>query len=74
MGAPGFKDLVAADISAVFLNDQEFAGTHTIDGKPMAVVVDENELLERDKSGPPADLCGQGGIRPAPGPWETASF
>ena len=49
MGAPGFKDLVAADISAVFLNDQEFAGTHTIDGKPMAVVVDENELLERDK-------------------------
>lgn len=35
MGAPGFKDLVAADISAVFLNDQEFAGTHTIDGKPM---------------------------------------
>lgn len=34
MGAPGFKDLVAADISAVFLNDQEFAGTHTIDGKP----------------------------------------
>jgi len=49
MGAPGFKDLVAADISAVFLNDQEFAGTHTIDGKPMAVV-DENELLERDKS------------------------
>ena len=50
MGAPGFKDLVAADISAVFLNDQEFAGTHTIDGKPMAVVVDENELLERDKS------------------------
>ena len=32
MGAPGFKDLVAADISAVFLNDQEFAGTHPIDG------------------------------------------
>ena len=50
MGAPSFKDLVAADISAVFLNGQEFADTHTIDGKPMTVVVDENELLERDKS------------------------
>lgn len=50
MGAPGFKDLVASDISAVFLNGQEFADTHTIDGKPMTVVVDENELLERDKS------------------------
>ena len=49
-GAPSFKDLVAADISAVFLNGQEFADTHTIDGKPMTVVVDENELLERDKS------------------------
>ena len=50
MGAPSFKDLVAADISDVFLNGQEFADTHTIDGKTMTVVVDENELLERDKS------------------------
>lgn len=50
MGAPSFKDLVAADISGVFLNRQEFADTHTIDGKPMTVVVDENELLEREKS------------------------
>ena len=50
MGAPSFKDLVAADISAVFLNGQEFADTHTIHGKPLTVVVDENELLERDKS------------------------
>lgn len=41
---------MAADISDVFLNGQEFADTHTIDGKTMTVVVDENELLERDKS------------------------
>lgn len=85
MGAPNFKDLVAADISAVFLNGQEFADTHTIDGKPMTVVVDENELLERDKSkmgiqvdgtyqGPPADLCGQGGIRPAPAHGKQLDF
>ena len=50
MGAPSFKDLVAADIFDVFLNKQEHADTHTIDGKPMTVVVDENELLERDKA------------------------
>jgi hypothetical protein len=50
MGAPGFKDLVAADISNVFLNRQEFADKHTIDGVEMTVVVDENELLERDKA------------------------
>ena len=40
MGAPSFKDLVAADIFDVFLNKQEHADTHTIDGKPMTVVVD----------------------------------
>lgn len=50
MGAPSFKDLVAADIYAVFLNRLEFADAHTVNGKEMAVLVDENELLERDKS------------------------
>ena len=43
MGAPSFKDCVAADIHGVFLNAQEFADTHTIDG-----VVDDDALLERD--------------------------
>lgn len=50
MGAPSFKEQIAADISGVFLNEQEFADKHTIDGKEMTVVVDENELLERDKA------------------------
>lgn len=50
MGAPSFKDCIAADISTVFLNRLEFAETHTVNGKEMAVLVDENELLERDKS------------------------
>lgn len=49
MGAPSFKEQIKADL-AVFLNDQEFADGHTIDGKKMTVLVDENELLERDKS------------------------
>ena len=50
MGAPSFKDCLAADISNTFLNTQEFADTHLINGKEMAVQVDENELLERDKA------------------------
>jgi len=50
MGAPSFKDIVTADVSAVFLNKLEFADAHTVDGREMAVLIDENELLERDKA------------------------
>lgn len=50
MGAPTFKEQIAADISTTFLNCLEFAGTHTVNGKEMAAVVDDNELLERDKA------------------------
>lgn len=50
MSAPTFKELVAADISDVFLNRLEFADAHRINGKEMTVLVDENELLERDKA------------------------
>lgn len=38
MGAPSFKDCVAADIHGVFLNTQEFADTHTV--APLAGCVD----------------------------------
>lgn len=44
-----FKEAAARDIHAVFLNPDEFAQEHTVNGKPMPVQVDENELLERDK-------------------------
>ena len=50
MGTPSFKECIAADVSNVFLNRLEFADTHTVNGKKMAVLVDENELLERDKA------------------------
>lgn len=50
MGAPTFKEQIAADISTTFLNRLEFADTHTVNGKEMAAVVDDNELLERDKA------------------------
>ena len=44
------KEQIAADISTTFLNCLEFADTHTVNGKEMAAVVDDNELLERDKA------------------------
>lgn len=49
MGAPTFKECLAADLPT-FLNPDEFADTHMIDGRKMTVMVDENELLERDKA------------------------
>lgn len=45
-----FKDCIAADVTGVFLTPLEFADTHTVNGRKMIVLVDENELLERDKS------------------------
>ena len=42
MGAPTFKEQIAADISTTFLNCLEFADTHTVNGKEMAAVVDDN--------------------------------
>ena len=49
MGAPTFKEQIAADISATFLNCLG-SRTPTVNGKEMAAVVDDNELLERDKA------------------------
>ncbi len=50
MGAPSFKECIAADVFNVFLNRLEFADTHTVNSKKMTVLVDDNELLERDKA------------------------
>ena len=44
-----FKEQVAADIAAVFFNLDEFAGTMTINGKPMDAILDDYELVERTK-------------------------
>jgi hypothetical protein len=44
MGAPSFKDCIAADVANVFLNRMEFAAAHTVNGQEMTVLVDENEL------------------------------
>lgn len=46
----GFKDVVAADRSAVFLNLGEFAESVTIEGREVSIVIDDDALRER-KSG-----------------------
>lgn len=43
-----FKELVRADIDNVFMNTDEFAAVHTVNGKAMPVTVDNNELIERE--------------------------
>lgn len=42
-----FKQLLAADVSTVFLNPLEFADEMLIDGRKMAAVLDDNELVDR---------------------------
>lgn len=44
-----FKDIIRADINNIFMNTDEFAGEHTVNGKKMPVTVDNNELIEREK-------------------------
>lgn len=42
-----FKEQLAADVGAVFLNPEEFGETHTVNGREMIVVIDDNELIGR---------------------------
>lgn len=44
-----FKDVMAQDIYAVFLNEKEFADTYKIDGKDMLAVLDTDLIHERNK-------------------------
>lgn len=43
-----FKDLVAGDLDAVWFSElEEFWTTHTVNGKEMRVIVDNDELIRR---------------------------
>lgn len=42
-----FKDQVAKDITAVFINPLEFADLHNIDGQDVMCVVDDDIVQER---------------------------
>lgn len=51
MPLPPFKSVLATDTAAIFINPAEFGETHTINGKAMPCLIDNNELLERQKGG-----------------------
>lgn len=44
-----FKDLIREDARNVFLNLEEFADKHMVNGVEMAVQIDDNEQIEREK-------------------------
>lgn len=44
-----FKEQVQQDIDAVFFNLDEFSDLHMIDGVEMTCIIDQNELIEREK-------------------------
>jgi len=43
------KDVIAADLSAVFFNIDEFAELHDIDGKQIMAIIDEDILKQRSQ-------------------------
>lgn len=45
----GFKDMVQEDVKNIFLDPEEFGELHIVDGREMTIIVDENELIEREK-------------------------
>ncbi len=44
-----FKGQVAEDNNTVFMNLEEFSDIHTVNGREMAVLIDGNEMIEREK-------------------------
>ena len=44
-----FKEIIASDVHAVFLNTSEFSEAHTINGVEMPVQEDSIEQIEREK-------------------------
>lgn len=44
-----FKEAIRDDISSVFMDTEEFAALHTLNGKTIPVLIDNNELIERSK-------------------------
>ena len=46
----GFKEQAARDLEQVFLNCEEFAEPHRIEGKTVHVVIDNNTLKEKNQA------------------------
>lgn len=51
-----FKDMVREDIRDIFLDLDMFGEKHKLNGKEMLVIVDGNELIEREKRVRNADM------------------
>lgn len=49
MKRPSFKELVREDIKRTFLNPEEMGEEHILNGVRVMVVIDEQELVEREK-------------------------
>lgn len=47
--ALSFKELLRQDVKTVFINPAEFGEEHIVNGKPMQIIIDDNELTEREK-------------------------
>lgn len=41
--------MVQEDIKNIFLNPEEFGEIHMVDGDEITIIIDENELIEREK-------------------------
>ena len=44
-----FKELVDQDNRTVFMNLDEFADTHVLNGKESPCIIDNNEMIDREK-------------------------
>ena len=44
-----FKEQIAQDNRNIFMNLDEFSDLHMVNGKEMAVQVDSNEMIDREK-------------------------
>lgn len=44
-----FKEQIAKDNRAVFMNEEEFPDQHTVNGREMTVLFDSNEMIDREK-------------------------
>lgn len=49
MNTPSFKEILNNDIKSVFLNPDEFGEEHMVQGKPMVIVLDDLENINREK-------------------------
>lgn len=43
-----FQKMIKNDLTEVFLNPDEFGELHMVDGQEMTIIIDENELAERE--------------------------